>query len=431
MKKLKNLHPKYDNIMVTRILKTKEFGNVVYDNKGSAERLVNYLKHEAKENNSPEIYFFNQREMDIKSDEVLSKIDNNIKGVKATDAKFFTLIISPSQDELKHLKNDEKKLVEYTQKVMENYGNNFQLGSEKKVQKEDLVWFATIHQERKFSGTDETVKEGVARSGTQKPGLQTHIHVIVSRRDADQKITLSPEGNQKRFSKADWTLKNIKEFNLMFQYSPPKNLELEEKKLRDRLEKWSQNYPGVEKIIEKEKVVKIAKERGFEGGFYRDLKKIEQKLEKGEVILNPYHILAGEKPNRKAEYLAEKIEKIKNNFDLTDKEFDAAEIGRIGKEKNYSDGFYKSLRSIEKEIKEGRGVPPNYVEKLQMSQAYNNSINDKFSSEKIEYLLKDSNQERMISISKSVFDIGYEGDSPEDYVRKKKRRNIINRPSFN
>ena len=320
--------------MVTRILKTKESGNVVYDNKGSSERLINYLKHEAKENNSSDIYFFNQTEINIKSDDVLNKIDNNIKGVKATDSKFFTLIISPSQDELNHIKNDEKKLIEYTQKVMENYGNNFQLNNEKKINKDDLVWFATIHQERKFSGTDEAVKEGFARSGTQKPGLQTHIHVIVSRRDAEQKITLSPEGNQKRFSKSDWTFKNIKDFNVMFEYSQPKNLELEEKKLRIRLEQWTKNYPDIAKIIETEKVVKIAKERGFEGGFYRDLKKIEQKLEKGELILNLYHILAGDKTNRKADYLAEKIEKIKNNYDLTDKEFDSAEISRIGKEKN-------------------------------------------------------------------------------------------------
>ena len=417
--------------MVTRILKTKESGNVVYDNKGSSERLINYLKHEAKENNSSNIYFFNQTEINIKPDDVLNKIDNNVKGVKVTDSKFFTLIISPSQDELNHLKNDEKKLIEYTQKVMENYGNNFQLNNEKKINKDDLVWFATIHQERKFSGTDEAVKEGFARSGTQKPGLQTHIHVIVSRRDAQQKITLSPEGNQKRFSKSDWTFKNIKDFNVMFEYSQPKNLELEEKKLRIRLEQWTKNYPDIAKIIETEKVVKIAKERGFEGGFYRDLKKIEQKLEKGELILNPYHILAGDKTNRKAEYLAEKIEKIKNNYDLTDKEFDAVEISRIGKEKNYSDEFYKSLRNVEKEIKETWGVPPNYLEMLGNTKEYKNPMSEKLTSEKVDNLLRDTNQEKIISISKSAFDIGYEGDSPEDYVRKKKRRNNLNRPSFN
>lgn len=66
--------------MVTRILKTKESGNIVYDNRGSAERLTNYLKHEANENNFPYIYFFNHTEINVKTDYVLHKIDNNIRG---------------------------------------------------------------------------------------------------------------------------------------------------------------------------------------------------------------------------------------------------------------------------------------------------------------------------------------------------------------
>lgn len=113
-----------------------------------------------------------------------------------------------------------------------------------------MVWFATIHQECKFSGTDEAVKEGSARLGMQKPRLQTHIQVIVSTKDTKHKITLLPEGNQKRFSKADWTFKNIKDFNLMFECRKPKNWELEEKKLRKRLEQWIKNYPDTEKVME-------------------------------------------------------------------------------------------------------------------------------------------------------------------------------------
>ena len=58
-------------------------------------------------------------------------------------------------------------------------------------------------------------------------------------------------------------------------------------------------------------------------------------------------------------------------------------------------------------------------------------MSEKLTSEKVDNLLRDTNQEKIISISKSAFDIGYEGDSPEDYVRKKKRRNNLNRPSFN
>ena len=89
------------------------------------------------------------------------------------------------------------------------------------------------------------------------------------------------------------------------------------------------------------------------------------------------------------------------------------------------------MRSIEKDIKEGRGVPPNYLEILGNTKEYKNPMSEKLTAERVDNLLKDINQEKIISISKSAFDIGYEGDSPEDYVRKKKRRNNLNRPSFN
>lgn len=65
--------------MVTLMLKTKQSGNIVYDNKGSAERLTNYLKHEANANNFPYIYFFNHTETNVKPDHVLHEIDNNIR----------------------------------------------------------------------------------------------------------------------------------------------------------------------------------------------------------------------------------------------------------------------------------------------------------------------------------------------------------------
>jgi hypothetical protein len=65
------------------------------------------------------------------------------------------------------------------------------------------------------------------------------------------------------------------------------------------------------------------------------------------------------------------------------------------------------------------------------TKEYKNQASEKLTAEKVDNLLRDSDQEKIIRISKSAFDIGYEGDSPEDYLRKKKRRNNINRPSFN
>ena len=36
--------------MVTKILSPKSSGEIIYDNRGSSSRLINYLQHEAKEN---------------------------------------------------------------------------------------------------------------------------------------------------------------------------------------------------------------------------------------------------------------------------------------------------------------------------------------------------------------------------------------------
>lgn len=63
---------------------------------------------------------------------------------------------------------------------MENYAGNFQLKEGKTLKGKYLVWFATFHQGREYNGFDQQVREGIAKAGVAKPGLQTHIHVIVS-----------------------------------------------------------------------------------------------------------------------------------------------------------------------------------------------------------------------------------------------------------
>jgi hypothetical protein len=50
----------------------------------------------------------------------------------------------------------------------------------------------------KEPGTDEGTR------GESKPGLQTHVHVIVSARDAEQKITLNPNTTVARFNRVQF-----------------------------------------------------------------------------------------------------------------------------------------------------------------------------------------------------------------------------------
>ena len=76
---------------------------------------------------------------------------------------------------------------------MDIYAKNFNRG----LTVDDLVYYGKIEQERTFKGTDPDVKNGLARLGEKKPGLQTHAHVIISRMDKDMTMSLSPLANSR------------------------------------------------------------------------------------------------------------------------------------------------------------------------------------------------------------------------------------------
>eukprot|EP01035_Chromulina_nebulosa_P020719 gene20719-26863_t len=153
--------------------------------------------------------------------QVVEAIDNNVKGLTKKDDKFHSLVIAPSAKELEHIGNDTAKLKEFTIVCMERYASNFNLNSGKRLSEKDLVWYATIHQNRAYKGTDAKVVNGEKKSGDLKEGLQTHIHVVVSARDKEQKITLNPNTpNKNRFKMTAWFESNEKQFNRQFDFKP-------------------------------------------------------------------------------------------------------------------------------------------------------------------------------------------------------------------
>ncbi|MEO1218480.1 MAG: DUF5712 family protein [Bacteroidota bacterium] len=158
-------------------------------NTGSSAKLARYLD---KENKGKDIKdrrnFFSHSRDRVGLQEAVRRLDANKKNLGHKDAKFFLINISPSQKELEHIGNDEKKLMAYTRSVMDAYAKNFNKGLKGK----DLMYFAKIEQSRSYHGNDKDVLEGRAKQGDKKPGLQTHIHVIVSRKDVANKIKLSP-----------------------------------------------------------------------------------------------------------------------------------------------------------------------------------------------------------------------------------------------
>lgn len=221
-------------------------------NKGSCQRLTSYLSKEGEDENRPYYdNFFSGKKDFVKPDEVLEKIDNNVKTLKRKDDKFYMLTINPSHHELQclikkvtgkvvedfnHLLPFEQNMVlaemkEFARDCMDKYAVNFY--REKVRSKDDIIWFGRVETERHYKNQDEKVKSGEVQVGEKKEGLQLHVHVIVSRMDKTQKVSLSPltrsRGNKqildgkvvvKGFDRSEWANKCNETFNTKYQYVP-------------------------------------------------------------------------------------------------------------------------------------------------------------------------------------------------------------------
>jgi len=186
------------------------------NNKGSSRELVNYLEKENRIYNKrePECWF-NHTCNRIESYEVRKAIDSNIAKLCKADAKFFLINISPSQKELKYLeesygkKEMNKQLRKYAEKVTDEYARNFKREGINSAK--DLMWFGKIEHHRYYGYKDREVLNGERKRGERKDGNQMHIQIIVSRKDANNKIKLSPLNNSKGKNEAH--SKRLGQFN--------------------------------------------------------------------------------------------------------------------------------------------------------------------------------------------------------------------------
>jgi hypothetical protein len=320
--------------MYSFIVRPEEHAVSEFYNKESVGDLAQYLGHDAKERGE-ETQFFNQTRDDISTNELIEGIDRNVKGLTKDEDKFHSLFINPSDDELKHIGSDPEKLKEFTREAMENYAHNFTLKDDKKIKSEDLVWFATIHQDRYYTNKDqkmsewvsekkskgitkeEIVKElltenkfkneenaqkraeqffdiGKVRNKEPKPGLNTHIHIVVSARDKNQKITLHPTGKSSRFQRTEWSKKNIVTFNAKYQYQGSLKTFKEGKANLKHIEKkvaLINSYLPKDSKIEMEKVVEIGKKTEYNKQFYSRLSKTGFMLKDNKVVNDPYYMI--------------------------------------------------------------------------------------------------------------------------------------------
>ena len=223
---------------------------------GSASDFVKYLEKE-NEGKLPEDQelFFNQTENDIDAERVIAEIDANTTKLSKRDPKFYSLMVSPSQAELKHIGNEPEKLKQYTRELMKTYAASFY--RDKEVSVKDVLYFAKLERERTYSEKDKKVKENQAYAskilelqhqvraikegreqgdmaklqekinalemeaphkqhgkrivpGMAKEGHQSHIHIIVSRKDITNSHSLSP-GSKFRTSETTLNGEKVKQ----------------------------------------------------------------------------------------------------------------------------------------------------------------------------------------------------------------------------
>ena len=186
-----------------------------YNNAGSSRQLVSYMEHEDLERMEKGIYtdgFFNLMDDNIYKSKVIKDIDGNIGQLLKTDAKFYAIHVSPSENELRAMGNTEQEKAEamkrYIREVfIPEYAKNFN----KELSASDIKFYGKIHFERSRSNNE----------------LNMHCHLIISRKDQANKKKLSPLTNHKNtkngiikggFNRVNLFQKIERGFDYMFCY---------------------------------------------------------------------------------------------------------------------------------------------------------------------------------------------------------------------
>ncbi len=213
--------------------------------KSSAD-FVGYLEKENQGLEQHEIeHFFNQYGDEISAEEVVKEIDGNTAKLEKHEPRFYSITVSPSKYELRKLQNSSEDLKRYTRELMKDYVASFNREIKgRPVSIDHIKYYAKIEHQRSFKGTDFQVKENqpfatkilqlktevrniqegraegnikrmkkeIAKlerqaphqqngkrivQGMAKDGNQSHIHIIVSRKDASNRFSLSPGSKYK------------------------------------------------------------------------------------------------------------------------------------------------------------------------------------------------------------------------------------------
>lgn len=245
-----------------------------------AQSVSDFVAYLEKENDGKSIdemeHFFDQYGEEISGKEVIQEIDGNTAKLKKTEPKFYSITLNPSSRELKHIQDSSEALKQYTREVMKDYAASF--FRENPVTVDDIKYYVKIEHQRTYKGTDKQIRENqpyatkilelkneirkiesgksegnikklqqtVSRlekeaphqqdgkrivRGMPKEGSQSHIHIIVSRKDVSNKYSLSPGSKYKAsetifngkpvkrgFDRDKFFKASEKTFDTLFQY---------------------------------------------------------------------------------------------------------------------------------------------------------------------------------------------------------------------
>ncbi|WP_075344126.1 MobB family relaxase [Tenacibaculum agarivorans] len=348
----------------------RPYENIGGDNKGSSYNILTYLEKENEgKDDEDKSRFFNQNDDELYKNQAMDLLDNNHKNLGTNDAKFYSLSISPSAREQQHIlahigvKREvnsleelsqkerelfEKELQEYTKGVMNLYAANFNRG----ITANDLVYVAKVEHQRHYNHKDPNVMHNSAidqlkfkirnagivdkialkkelkslgdykrhadgsiiKKGDQKPGFNSHIHVVVSRNNKDQNMKLSPlakprlntkhkvPGNDKDctigFNQQVFKEVSAEYFNEKYDYKS------QEKEQFDSSAKEYQRDPKKQEIhLKTKRALQQAKHHILQGTFkteekvirraFTPVKELKKELRKRELTLNIKQQLKG------------------------------------------------------------------------------------------------------------------------------------------
>lgn len=155
-------------------------------NTGSCGDYASYLEHEDDERlteGKEVLEFFTPEGCEVTKEEVISKIDRNHGKLGKDDIKFYSVIISPSEDEVLAMGDTEAERVENAKRlakqISEAYVENFGHEHVRKARDMAIVW--KIHTARGENGEN-----------------QLHLHAIVARKDKSDRYSLSPLTNHRK-----------------------------------------------------------------------------------------------------------------------------------------------------------------------------------------------------------------------------------------